>query len=173
MNEQRKREQVDLALRLAEKLFSNRYDKGGMPYTGHLHRVANRVDEEMTRIMIEGGSGTEPDPRYYIVGLLHDIMEDTNVKKSNLIEWGFDTDIVDAVDCITKRKGESYFDYIVRVKKNDLAHAVKIFDLEDNMDVRRLKKFGDEEMKRERKYWYSWMYLNGSISEDELWRNIG
>ena len=35
------------------------------------------------------------------------------------------------------------------------------------MDIRRLKTFGDYEQKRLKKYWYSWKYLKGEISEIE------
>ena len=57
-----------------------------------------------------------------------------------------------------------YFDFIDRVNGNDIARLVKIYDLEDNMDIRRLNKFGDYEQKRLKKYWYSWKYLRGEIS---------
>ena len=38
-----------------------------------------------------------------------------------------------------------YFDFIERASKNDIGRIVKIYDLENNMDVRRLNKFGDYE----------------------------
>ena len=40
------------------------------------------------------------------------------------------------------------------------------------MDIRRLKKFGDYEMKRLKKYWYSWKYLNREITEKEAEKEI-
>ena len=164
-------DQTKLALNLVYEKFKDKVDKGGEPYCGHLVRVARNADKAMNDI--SELYNEDADPKYYIVGVLHDIIEDTDVTKDKLLEMGFDDDIVEAVDCISRRKNESYYDFIIRIKKNEIATVVKIFDLEDNMDVRRLKKFGDEEMKRERKYWYSWMYLNEKISEDELWRNIG
>lgn len=104
-----------------------------------------------------------------VVAMLHDILEDTACTPELLLERGIDEDIVSAVRMLTRPKEQhDYFDdYITRVKKNELCRVVKISDLEHNMDVRRLEKFGDYEQKRLRKYWYSWRFLRGDISETE------
>ena len=48
---------------------------------------------------------------------------------------------------------EPYDEFIERVKTNQLAVAVKINDLADNMDIRRCKKLSEWDVKR------LWMYL--------------
>lgn len=68
-----------------------------------------------------------------IVSLLHDVVEDSPVTLSDLAEKGFDTLIVQAVDCLTRRPDEPYADYIGRVVSNDLAREVKMSDLADNL----------------------------------------
>ena len=66
---------------------------------------------------------------------------------------------------MTRRKDEQYyFDFIERVSKNDIGRIVKIYDLENNMDIRRLSEFGEYEQKRLRKYFYSWKFLKGEIN---------
>ena len=48
---------------------------------------------------------------------------------------------------------EPYDEFIERVKTNQLAVAVKINDLADNMDIRRCKELSEWDVKR------LWMYL--------------
>ena len=83
-----------------------------------------------------------------------------------LREEGFDDEIIDAVVAITRRKDEfHYSDFIKRVKANKIARIVKIYDLEDHMDIRRLPELEDRDFKRLKKYWYSWKYLKDEIDE--------
>ena len=104
-----------------------------------------------------------------IVAILHDILEDTECTTTVLFDEGFDEEIIDAVVAITRKKNEQYyFDFIERVSKNPIAKIVKICDLENNMDIRRLNKFGDYEMKRLKKYWHCWKFLKGELTADEV-----
>ena len=66
------------------------------------------------------------------VALLHDILEDTLCSVGTLQQY-FSDDIVEAVISITK-SGESYEDYIAKVKANDLAWRVKIHDTMFNLE---------------------------------------
>jgi methanogenic corrinoid protein MtbC1 len=70
-----------------------------------------------------------------------------------LSEDGFPPHIVDALRCVTKiGDDEPYEEFIQRVKSNPLAVAVKINDLTDNMDIRRLPDLTDKDVQRLRKY---------------------
>lgn len=104
-----------------------------------------------------------------IAALLHDIIEDTACTADILMERGIPKDIVSAVMTLTRptEKHDYFDDYIVTISKNELSRVVKIADLEHNMDIRRLEKFGDYEQKRLVKYWYSWKFLKREISETE------
>jgi (p)ppGpp synthase/HD superfamily hydrolase len=68
-----------------------------------------------------------------IVAVLHDVPEDTDVTLDDLRKAGFKIQIIEAVDAITKRKGEKYQDYLARVMPNELALEVKIADIHDNL----------------------------------------
>jgi (p)ppGpp synthase/HD superfamily hydrolase len=86
------------------------------------------------------------------VGVLHDVVEDTEVTFEGLREAGMPEDVVAAVDCVTKRKGEAYDDYLDRIAGNPIARRVKLADLEDNMRVDRLATVTDRDLKRLEKY---------------------
>ena len=125
------------AITLALKAHKGQVDKSGMPYVGHVMRVmtAGRTEDEK------------------IVGVLHDVVEDTQWTFEALLAEGFPSHIVDALRCVTKLSDdEPYDEFIERAKTNSLAVAVKINDLTDNMDVRRYKELTDWDVKRLRKY---------------------
>ena len=125
------------AIEIALEAHKGATDKAGMPYAGHIMRVmqAGRTIDEK------------------IVGVLHDLVEDTDWTFDQLLEEGFPQHIVDALRCVTKiSEDELYEEFIKRVKTNPLAVAVKINDLTDNMDIRRLSDLTDKDAKRLRKY---------------------
>lgn len=72
------------------------------------------------------------DPVLIIVGLLHDVVEDSNYTIEQIKE-NFGTEIGEAVDAITKRTGETREEYIQRCKQNPIATFVKLHDAEFNL----------------------------------------
>jgi len=95
-------------------------DKGGKPYILHPIRVMLQMDTEDEQI----------------VALLHDVVEDTSCTLKN-IEHNYGKTIVDAVDALSRRESETYFQYIDRLKENPIAVKVKIADIHDNMSPNR------------------------------------
>ena len=73
-----------------------------------------------------------------IVAILHDVVEKSPVTLAKLKSLGYPDNIVQAVDCLSKREGEDYFAYIERVKGSELAVKVKLADLNDNLDPDRI-----------------------------------
>ncbi len=129
-------ELLSKAITIALKAHEGQVDKAGRPYASHIMRVTemcNTLDEKIT-------------------GALHDIVEDTQWTFEMLYDEGFPKHIVDAVECLTRREGEDYFDYISRVKENELASRVKINDLNDNMDPRRCEELSDLNIERLSRY---------------------
>lgn len=122
---------------------SGQKDKAGMPYHLHPERVAARCSTDAE----------------IIVALLHDTMEDTDVTPDYLLDRGFPQEIVDGVLSVTKRADESYEEFVARAKQNPLGRMVKIHDLEDNMDIRRLEALTDKDVERLRKYLKAYNYL--------------
>lgn len=70
-------------------------------------------------------------------GWLHDVVEDTPVSLGALASV-FPARVVEAVDALTRREGEPYFEYIERARENRVARTVKRCDLAHNLDVSRL-----------------------------------
>ena len=118
------KEQLSHAMYIAIKAHNDQTDRSGQPYIGHPFRV------------MEAGQTLEEK----IVGVLHDLIEDTHIILTDLFTEGFSNDIIDAVHVLSKIENENYNHYIQRVKKNNLAVRVKLNDLTDNMDLKRLKK---------------------------------
>lgn len=135
--------QLNMAIHIATDYHNGQIDKSGEPYILHPIWVMNNVKSLNGKV----------------VAMLHDIVEDTEITIENLIDFGFDEDIVIAIDILTKKKGQKYTDYIELVGKNNLAREVKISDLKHNMDLKRLKEITDKDKKRYVKYKNSYDYL--------------
>ena len=134
------------AIEIATQAHKGQFDKAGNDYIGHPLRVMEmgKTDEEK------------------IVGVLHDVVEDTSWTFEGLEAEGFSKEIIEALRCVTKTsENENYDAFIERIKKNPLATAVKINDLTDNMDIRRLPYLSDKDVKRLKKYLKAYKRLIG------------
>lgn len=144
-------ELLQLAIEIATKAHAGQVDKGGNPYIGHPFRVAAKCKKEDEKI----------------VAVLHDTIEDTEITPVYLAKHGFPQRIVDGVLSVTHREGENYEDFIKRASLNALGKAVKIADLEDNMDIRRLDyPMNEWDFKRLNKYLKAYKYLK-SLEEQK------
>jgi (p)ppGpp synthase/HD superfamily hydrolase len=126
---------VEFAKTLAEKAHMGQVDKGGHPYIEHPMAVAGMVDTDEEKI----------------VAYLHDVVEDTGIPME-VIDILFGDEISDAVECMTHRKGEDYFEYILRVSKNPVSTEVKLADLKHNMDLSRIANPQQKDYDRLSKY---------------------
>ena len=112
---------LERAIPIATEAHKGQFDKAGREYIGHPIRVMEMGKTEDEKI----------------VGVLHDVIEDTDWTFERLEAEGFSQEVINALRCVTKTsENENYDDFIDRVKKNPLAVAVKINDLTDNMDIR-------------------------------------
>ena len=64
---------------------------------------------------------------------MHDILEDTCITAETLEKCGISPIVIETVQAVTKRKGENYFDFIMRISQHPFARELKIADLNDNM----------------------------------------
>lgn len=117
-------------------------------HKGQVDKAGNEYIDHPLRVMVAVHSVSEK-----IVGVLHDVIEDTDWTFERLEAEGITTEIIDALKCVTKlSEDEPYDAFIERVKTNPLAVAVKIKDLADNMDIRRLNELTEKDFKRLQKY---------------------
>lgn len=131
------------ALQIVIKAHNNQTDKAGQPYIFHLLRVSEKGQTEIEKIC----------------GLLHDLIEDTDWTFEDLKEEGFSDEIIEILDCVTKRENENYNDFIRRIEQNQLAIRVKLNDLKDNMDITRLAEITEKDKERLNKYLNAYHYL--------------
>jgi (p)ppGpp synthase/HD superfamily hydrolase len=137
------------AIVLAAKNHEGQKDKAGNPYIFH-----------PIRLMLKGITEDEQ-----IVAVLHDTIEDTELTLDDLRNEGFSSEIVEAVDSLSRRKNETYEEFIYRIKKNPLARRVKVYDLQDNMNLSRIKKPTVKDRDRLKKYSKALDVLLGYDSE--------
>ena len=136
--------QSEKAYEIAKKAHLGQVDKAGEAYIKHPEKVASfvKTDEEKA------------------VAYLHDIIEDTELTLEDLYEYDFSKEVIEAVDIITKKRGEDYQSYLNSVKKNKLARAVKLADLRHNSDLTRLTKVTEKDIERKEKYQKAINFLN-------------
>ena len=134
---------LERAIAIAVEAHAGQCDRNGAPYILHPLRVMFRVQSQAERI----------------AAVLHDVVEDTDWTLSDLRKEGFSTEVIAALDCLTKREGEEYTDFVRRATSIPLARTVKLADLEDNMDVRRLSKVDRKATQRLEKYLKAWQTL--------------
>lgn len=137
------------ACEFAREAHAGQVDKLGDAYFGHVERVARRVH----------------GPRAIVVAYLHDVLEDTEttIEELRLIfpEWA-----VTAVIALTHSpKSEPRSAYYARVRGNDLALDVKLADIDENTDPRRLLRLPAGEMARLMKKYADALYV---LCDDDL-----
>src|SRR5579859_2025018 len=133
------------AILLAVQAHRGQVAKGGEPYMLHVLRVMLRLDSEHERM----------------AGVLHDVVEDTPYTLDDLRQMGYPTAVVAAVDHLTRRQSESYEAFVERALADPIARRVKLADLEDNMDVRRLTAVTDDDRARLQRYLDVWRRVKG------------
>ncbi len=132
------------AIALAVASHRGQRDKAGQPYILHPLRVMLRLETDQERM----------------AAVLHDVVEDGQVTLASLKKAGYPRRVLEAVDHLTHRKGEeTYAEYVERAASNRLARKVKLADLEDNMDLRRLPRVGEKEAARLAKYRKAWEFI--------------
>ena len=122
---------IEIAIEIATEAHRGQRDKAGNDYIGHPLRVM--------------AAGKTPEEK---------IVEE-------LAAEGFAPEIIEALRCLTHAEEEPYDRYIARIKGNPLAVAVKLNDLTDNMDIRRLPYLSDKDVKRLKRYLRAYKQLTG------------
>jgi (p)ppGpp synthase/HD superfamily hydrolase len=127
---------LEKAISIAVNAHYGQDDRNGQPYILHVLRVMLRCRNEEEQI----------------TGALHDLIEDTDWTIEGLRREGFADDVLNAVNALTRRDNEQYDDYIKRLSYDPVAVNVKIADLEDNMDLKRVEKVHPDDLQRLNRY---------------------
>ena len=126
----------------------------GTPYYMHPLQVAKILKDK----------GFSED--YQIVGLLHDLLEDTDTTYNEILKLSNKT-IADAVKLLTKEDGYIMKEYIERIQNNEIAKMVKLADRLHNISETHL---ASEEFKqkyiKETVEWYLPLAKDTVFEED-------
>jgi (p)ppGpp synthase/HD superfamily hydrolase len=132
---------LERAIEIAVLAHQGASDKSGAPYILHPLRLMFAVDDVEAKI----------------VAVLHDVVEDSEPPHRwglpELKAEGFSSNVLEALECVTKLPDEHYEAFIERILPNPIARRVKIADLLDNMNLVRLgRELTDKDVTRLRKY---------------------
>ncbi|MCA9403041.1 MAG: GTP pyrophosphokinase [Candidatus Omnitrophica bacterium] len=132
------------AIAIAVEAHRDQTRRNGSPYVLHPLRVMLSFEDETRRI----------------IGVLHDVVEDSDWSLDDLREEGFAAEVVAAVDALTKREGEDYQEYLDRLETDALARSVKLADLRDNMNVIELPVVREQDTQRLNRYRQAYQLLS-------------
>jgi (p)ppGpp synthase/HD superfamily hydrolase len=124
------------AVAIAATAHLGQVDKSGSAYI--LHPL---------RLMLRAAT-----PEEQMIAVLHDVVEDSPWTLQQLADEGFPPTVVGALDRLTRRKGESYEEFIGRILEDPLASRVKLLDVEDNMNLARLPRITPADLERVERY---------------------
>ena len=113
---------LERAITIAVAAHAGQVDKAGRPYILHPLRVMLALDAMDDQI----------------VGVLHDVIEDTDVTIDGLRAEGFSEVVLAALASVTNREGEDYPAFVMRAAANPIGRRVKLADLHDNSDLSRI-----------------------------------
>ena len=134
---------LDKAVWIATQAHAGQKDRYGDSYILHPLRMMVRMASE----------------NEMIVAVLHDVVEKSEWTLEDLHREGFSEEIIEAVNCLTKKSQDSYEDHIDRAKKNLLAKKVKLADLEDNLNTIQTKGSSKEDSERLARYHKAWQEI--------------
>lgn len=129
--------------------------KQGTPYYEHPISVCKLLKEKNF------------SEEYQIVGLFHDLLEDTNTSYDEILNLT-NKKIADAVKLLTKEPGYNMSDYIGNIKQNEIARMVKLADRIHNLSEANL---ASEDFKnryiKETEEWFIEL-SKGTVFEEDL-----
>lgn len=100
------------------------------------HRGQKDLDGKpvILHIMAVGAAGKNEVEQK--VGILHDIIEDTDMTRDDLRKSGVDEEVLEAVDLLTHKDDDTYEEYIRNLVEsgNETAMMVKLHDLDHNQE---------------------------------------
>ena len=148
---------LQTAIEIAVRAHAGQFQKSPAdePYITHPLGVMARVEGLETKI----------------VAVLHDVLEDTQVSASELRAAGFSERVLHALELLTRRKEDSYGEFILRCAADPLAVKVKLADLEHNFNLPRALIRAESvewDIRRFGHYAAAHRFLSGSMSRDEF-----
>lgn len=137
----------NLSVFIAVNALMTQTDLAGNAYSHHMIEVSRHNTDSESRM---------------IIGMLHDVVEDSDWALDDLRDAGFPERIISGIDGVTHRDGEKYFDSIERCGLNRDSVDVKLKDNRHNLDTSRNNWLpGESDLERQKKYVLARLYLVG------------
>jgi hypothetical protein len=139
---------LEQAIAVATKAHRGVKDKAGAPYILHPLRVMHSLEGEDERI----------------VAVLHDVLEDCQHGPwPEFLRAKLEPRLLRSLEAVTKTPEEEesgdYMAFIRRLAPDPVARRVKLADLRDNLDVRRIPVLGENDRLRVNKYLEAYRWL--------------
>lgn len=131
-------QQLSLMIKLAAEGHKDQFDKGGRPYILHVLKVMHYLKSD--------------DDELNCIAVGHDLVEDCGVNFVELAAYGFSERVIDGINRLTKKTGQSHNEYLSGILYSSDACRVKLADLRHNTDIRRLKGLREKDFARMQKY---------------------
>lgn len=166
---QRRSEKLNQQKRKDQRMLSTMIMLAATGHEGQLDRGDNAYILHPIRLMMK----LRHDSVYaMMVAIGHDLIEDTDFEIDDLRRHGIPEDVLTAIDVLTHKPNQSYVDYIIEISKNALATRVKMQDLYDNSDLRRMKGATQKDFDRMTKYQMCHHFLEGKTSVNEFKKSM-
>lgn len=131
---------LEKAIEIAARAHQGQKDKSGQPYILHPLRVMMNCSGDVEKVS----------------AVLHDVLEDTQVTIKELQEAGISEEALQLILLLTKREDEPYDEYIEKICSSPSACHIKLADLKDNMNLKRLPEPSEKDYERLEKYERAW-----------------
>ena len=129
--------------------FRDQKDSFGKPYIAHLVRVAKDDFNADNRI----------------VALLQDVFKQGYATPGSLLGMGFQQNMIDAIVSLTRKEGESFNDFIMRVNGNKIGQRVMMSNLEDELNFYRYEELKPEDLPLINEKLKAWRYLDNGLED--------
>ena len=138
---------------LVEVLFKDKIDKSGTNYMNHLKHVS----QDFTSLRMQS------------LGLLHDVLEDTDMTAKDLSCLGYDENFIKTLENLTNTSEtyEKYIDKLILTNDKE-AFEIKMKDLLNNLDLTRLKKVTTRDIVRSKKYVKAYVKIIEKMEGEEI-----
>lgn len=122
------------AAKMSKIWHEGQVDKAGQAYWTHPARVAKNLQSWPG---FEEFNDDEKE-RAICTAYLHDVLEDCNMQRAELLNYGFDLGIIHPVWLLTKDENFTTIEeYCENIRGHRIARAVKLADLSDNCNIQR------------------------------------
>lgn len=159
---------VQLAIEVATKAHEGQVDKLGEHYIKHPLRVHRNLTTNPKFKNLDALTREDCE----VAALLHDVIEDTPITAEQLLAMGFSARSIYLVELLTKDKSKPKDEYFVAISEEPLARMIKLADIADNRNRKRVAVLEPEMAARLKKKYIYAMDAIGIDQEDQYWMNF-